>query len=169
MVKTRIKWMESDVPFNVKRTCFLKLVFCDFFSLFIFHFLGVFGSCWSTLRLKVGEDSLINQRTKVMQIFSVFFFSFFSLPLQFVLAQWVLTVNSPRWQLSLFLFTTARSACQWQFKTWHTRDLPSSGKSEQDENNTWGPGLWRVYPLTRTTRNKLLIDSLTLSASVSVW
>ena len=76
-------------------------------------------------------------------------------------------MNSPRWQLSLLLLFLLRL------------DLPANDSLKQDTleiclaaekvsgtETILGAqeirGLWRVYPLTRTARNKLLIDNLTL-------
>ena len=76
-------------------------------------------------------------------------------------------MNSPRWQLSLLLLFLLRL------------DLPANDSLKQDTleiclaaekvsgtETILGAqeirGLWRVYPLTRTARNKLLVDNLTL-------
>ena len=78
----------------------------------------------------------------------------------------------PRWQLGLFFFSFFFSFLLW-------RELPAGNSSQYDILETCltaekvngaktilgaqeTRGLWHVYPLARTDRNMLLIDSLTL-------
>ena len=52
------------------------------------------------------------------------------------------------------ILTSVRPACQWQFEIWHARDLRSSGKSERDGNDTWGPGNTRTVACVSSHQNR---------------
>ena len=128
---------KSYVTFDVERTRFLRLVLFCYFSLHIPRF-GVFDFCQT---VGVRSASLLNRRrAKVWYVFSRFSFLSFHchsiLPLHF------------------------------DSLKYHTLEICLAAKKVSRTETILGAqeirGLWRVYPLTRTARNKLLIDNLTL-------
>ena len=74
-------------------------------------------------------------------------------------------MNSPRWQLSPF-FLLRRDLPANDSLKYDTLEICLAAEKVSVTETTLGAqeirGLWCVYPLTRTARNKLLIDNLTL-------
>ena len=74
-------------------------------------------------------------------------------------------MNSPRWKLSLFFLLRRDLPLNDSFK-YDTLEICLAAEKVSGTETIRGAleirGLWRVYPLTRTARNKLLIDNLTL-------
>ena len=74
-------------------------------------------------------------------------------------------MKSPRWQLSPF-FLLRRDLPANDSLKYDTLEICLAAEKVSGTETILGAqeirGLWRVYPLTRTARNKLLIDNLTL-------
>ena len=142
-----------------------------FFSLFKFYVSKcLLSECWTTFGLKVGKDNLRAwRRKKVWAIFCGFFKMLFYFCRYFLL--WHVQLVTARAAVNYNQdggWTTfpvaARFALWGRFKVRPVRTMPSSRKSDLAETILGAQeirGLWRVYPLARTSRNVLLIDGIT--------